>query len=96
MNDLVQGIRPSFINTYLRQGDQSIAGYGPNGIEDLKKQSFFATINWEKLVMRQVSPPFKPTSNRAGDDTFYFDKQFTAKTPRGKKHERRGSRVSGR
>lgn len=57
-------------------------GYGPNGIEDLKKQPFFATINWEKLVMRQVSPPFKPTSNRAGDDTFYFDKQFTAKTPR--------------
>ena len=59
-------------------------GYGPNGIEDLKKQSFFATINWEKLLLRQVSPPFKPTSNRAGDDTFYFDKQFTVKTPRGK------------
>jgi len=49
----------------------------------MKSHVFFATINWEKLVKRQIVPPFKPVASRV-DDAFYFDKQFTSKTPRGK------------
>ena len=60
-----------------------LTGAGPNGVEDMKSHVFFATINWEKLVKRQIVPPFKPVASRV-DDAFYFDKQFTSKTPRGK------------
>jgi p90 ribosomal S6 kinase len=51
-------------------------------VEELMKHQFFATINWEKLLKRQVVPPFKPVASRV-DDAFYFDTQFTSKTPRG-------------
>ena len=57
-------------------------GAGPTGIDELKAHPFFATINWEKLAKRQVAPPFKPVASRV-DDAFYFDTQFTSKTPRG-------------
>jgi len=60
-----------------------LTGAGTNGVEDLKSHVFFATINWEKLVKRQIVPPFKPVASRV-DDAFYFDKQFTSKTPKGK------------
>ncbi|ESO10538.1 hypothetical protein HELRODRAFT_96872, partial [Helobdella robusta] len=67
---------------FKRNPVNRLAGYGPNGIEEIKKQPFFSTINWEKLFMKQVSPPFKPMLNRAGDESFYFDKAFTSKTPK--------------
>lgn len=46
-------------------------------------------INWlchynfslQKLYNRQVNPPFKPACSR--DDAFYFDTEFTSRTPRG-------------
>ncbi|KAI4898354.1 hypothetical protein NFI96_011759 [Prochilodus magdalenae] len=34
-----------------------------------------------KLFRREIPPPFKPASGRP-DDTFYFDPEFTAKTPK--------------
>jgi ribosomal protein S6 kinase alpha-1/2/3/6 len=59
-----------------------IAGVGPNGIADIKAHPFFATINFDKLVKRQLMPPYKPVVSRM-DDTFYFDSEFTSRTPRG-------------
>lgn len=56
---------------------------GINGIEDLKNHEFFLPIDWNKLYKKEVIPPFKPAVSKA-DDTFYFDSEFTAKTPRGK------------
>lgn len=35
----------------------------------------------QKLYKRQVNPPFKPACSR--DDAFYFDTEFTSRTPRG-------------
>ncbi|XP_076030567.1 ribosomal protein S6 kinase II isoform X2 [Oratosquilla oratoria] len=54
---------------------------GPDGIEELKRHSFFASINWEKLYTKEMEPPFKPAVSKA-DDTFYFDTEFTTRTPR--------------
>lgn len=54
---------------------------GGNGIEDLKVHPFFATINWDKLYARELSPPFKPAISRV-DDAFYFDTEYTSKTPK--------------
>lgn len=36
----------------------------------------------QKLYKREVQPPFRPASGKP-DDTFCFDPEFTAKTPKG-------------
>ncbi|KAK3744812.1 hypothetical protein QZH41_008982, partial [Actinostola sp. cb2023] len=51
-----------------------------NGIQDIKTHEFFSNIDWEKLYKREIKPPFKPAAGRA-DDAFYFDPEFTSKTP---------------
>jgi len=53
---------------------------GPNGIEDLKNHAFFASIDWDKLLKKQVQPPFQPTIVQ--DDAFYFDTEYTSRTPK--------------
>uniref|UniRef100_A0A4W5RLV1 non-specific serine/threonine protein kinase n=1 Tax=Hucho hucho TaxID=62062 RepID=A0A4W5RLV1_9TELE len=52
-----------------------------DGVEEIKRHSFFSIIDWNKLFRREIHPPFKPASGRP-DDTVYFDSEFTAKTPR--------------
>ena len=59
-------------------------GSGPQGIDEMKKHLFFSTIDWVKLYKRELQPPFKPAVVQT-DDVFYFDKEFTSKTPKGKK-----------
>uniref|UniRef100_A0A8C2GI58 non-specific serine/threonine protein kinase n=1 Tax=Cyprinus carpio TaxID=7962 RepID=A0A8C2GI58_CYPCA len=49
--------------------------------QSIKRHSFFTKIDWNKLYRKEVAPPFKPVIQRP-DDTFYFDSEFTAKTPR--------------
>jgi p90 ribosomal S6 kinase len=44
---------------------------------------FFSTIDFEKLFTKQLHPPFKPAVVQT-DDAFYFDQEFTSRTPRGK------------
>lgn len=55
---------------------------GPDGIDEIKKHPFFATIDWDKLLRKEIQPPFKPAVSRA-DDAFYFDSEFTSKSPKG-------------
>jgi p90 ribosomal S6 kinase len=71
----------SLLRALFKRNPTNRLGAGPNGVEDLKAHSFFSTINWDKLLKRQVLPPFKPVASRV-DDAFYFDTQFTSKTPR--------------
>uniref|UniRef100_A0A452IZ45 Ribosomal protein S6 kinase n=1 Tax=Gopherus agassizii TaxID=38772 RepID=A0A452IZ45_9SAUR len=54
---------------------------GPDGVEEIKRHLFFSTIDWNKLYRREIHPPFKPATGRP-EDTFYFDPEFTAKTPK--------------
>uniref|UniRef100_T1JMJ2 non-specific serine/threonine protein kinase n=1 Tax=Strigamia maritima TaxID=126957 RepID=T1JMJ2_STRMM len=56
-------------------------GTGPNGIEDVKRHVFFSTIDWDKLLRKEVQPPFKPACSR-DEDAFYFDSEFTSRTPK--------------
>lgn len=39
-------------------------------------------LSLQKLFRREIKPPFKPAVGPA-DDTFYFDKEFTSRTPKG-------------
>ena len=71
---------PWWFNTYIVYS--YISGSSNIGIEELKRHSFFSTIDWELLTKREVNPPFKPAVVQT-DDAFYFDPEFTSKTPKG-------------
>jgi p90 ribosomal S6 kinase len=71
----------SLLRALFKRNPQNRLGAGPNGIEDIKKHEFFATIDWAALLKKQVRPPFIPAVSRA-DDAFYFDSEYTSKSPR--------------
>ncbi|XP_060230313.1 ribosomal protein S6 kinase alpha-6 isoform X2 [Meriones unguiculatus] len=54
---------------------------GSAGVEEVKRHAFFESVDWNKLYKREVQPPFRPASGKP-DDTFCFDPEFTAKTPK--------------
>uniref|UniRef100_H3DIR0 Ribosomal protein S6 kinase n=1 Tax=Tetraodon nigroviridis TaxID=99883 RepID=H3DIR0_TETNG len=56
-------------------------GSGADGAEEIKRHGFFSTIDWNKLFRREMKPPFRPAVARP-DDTFYFDSEFTSRTPK--------------
>lgn len=51
-------------------------------MSEIKQHCFFQTIDWPALSKKNVIPPFKPAVSRA-DDAFYFDSEFTSRTPKG-------------
>ncbi|XP_055913754.1 ribosomal protein S6 kinase 2 beta [Eupeodes corollae] len=70
----------ALLRALFKRNPQNRLGAGPNGIEDIKAHPFFATIDWEGLVKKDVRPPFIPAVSR--DDAFYFDVEYTSKSPR--------------
>jgi serine/threonine protein kinase len=52
-------------------------GSGPNGVNDIKSQPFFASINWDSILEKKIKPPFTPKL-RSETDTRYIDPEFTA------------------
>ncbi|XP_059619454.1 ribosomal protein S6 kinase 2 beta isoform X2 [Phlebotomus argentipes] len=70
----------SLLRVLFKRNPQNRLGAGPGGIDDIKKHEFFATIDWDALVTKQVRPPFIPAVSR--DDAFYFDTEYTSKSPR--------------
>ncbi|KAJ8673508.1 hypothetical protein QAD02_004770 [Eretmocerus hayati] len=54
---------------------------GSKGVDEIKNHIFFETIDWDKLYRKEVKPPFKPAVSKE-DDAFYFDNEFTCKTPK--------------
>ncbi|XP_051538892.1 ribosomal protein S6 kinase alpha-3 isoform X1 [Myxocyprinus asiaticus] len=71
----------SLLRSLFKRNPSNRLGAGPDGVEEIKRHQFYANIDWNKLFRREMYPPFKPASSRP-DDTFYFDPEFTAKTPK--------------
>ena len=46
----------------------------------IRNHPFFATIDWNKLLKKQIVPPFQPTV--VADDAFHFDTEYTSRTPK--------------
>lgn len=55
-------------------------GASENDAEDIKRQAFFRSVNWDDLLARKVQPPFKP-SIRSPEDVSNFDEEFTSEKP---------------
>ena len=49
-----------------------------NGIEEIKAHPWFADIDFNKLVKKQIPVTFKPKLSEDVLDTSNFDKQFTS------------------
>ncbi|CAH4034028.1 ribosomal protein S6 kinase 2 beta [Pieris brassicae] len=71
----------SLLRALFKRNPQNRLGAGPNGIEDITNHEFFASIDWDGLLKKEVIPPFRPAVSRA-DDAYYFDSEFTCRTPR--------------
>ncbi|XP_007890255.1 ribosomal protein S6 kinase alpha-6 isoform X3 [Callorhinchus milii] len=71
----------SLLRMLFKRNPTNRLGAGPDGVEEIKRHPFFSTIDWNKLVRKEIQPPFKPASGKP-EDTFCFDPEFTAKTPK--------------
>uniref|UniRef100_A0AAR2K866 non-specific serine/threonine protein kinase n=1 Tax=Pygocentrus nattereri TaxID=42514 RepID=A0AAR2K866_PYGNA len=71
----------SLLRMLFKRNPANRLGAGPDGVEEIKRHAFFSTIDWNKLYRRELQPPFKPAAGKP-DDTFCFDPEFTAKTPK--------------
>lgn len=56
-------------------------GCGKEGPDELKRHPFFKNINWEKLLAKEIEPPYVPEvmSDR---DTSNVDEEFLQEAPR--------------
>ncbi|KAI7900986.1 kinase-like domain-containing protein [Cokeromyces recurvatus] len=53
---------------------------GNRGTDEIRNHSFFRSIDWVKLMRKEIQPPFKPTVKSAYDTT-NFDEEFTSEQP---------------
>jgi len=53
---------------------------GANGGKEVKEHVWFSDIDWDKLVRKEIDPPFKPKVKSA-DDTSQIDPTFTRERP---------------
>ena len=53
---------------------------GAKGADEIKKHVFFKGIDWDKLVKKEIKPPFQPTL-KSELDVSHFDDEFTDQVP---------------
>ncbi|XP_061480344.1 ribosomal protein S6 kinase alpha-2 isoform X2 [Rhineura floridana] len=70
----------SLLRALFKRNPSNRLGAGLDGVEEIKRHPFFATIDWNKLYREEIKPPFKPAVGRP-EDTFHFDPEFTSRTP---------------
>lgn len=77
----------SMLTQLLEKNPTKRLGSSSKDFDDIKTHEFFKTIDWTKLINKQIEVPYKPLI--VGDaDTSYFEKEFTCEniqlTPSGK------------
>uniref|UniRef100_A0A8C7FBZ3 protein kinase C n=1 Tax=Oncorhynchus kisutch TaxID=8019 RepID=A0A8C7FBZ3_ONCKI len=64
----------------LRRNPERRLGSGEKDADDVKKQPFFRSVDWEALLQRRLPPPFVPNI-KGREDVSNFDEEFTTETP---------------
>lgn len=49
-----------FISKLLEWDPNKWLGSGPKGCDNIKKHSFFADLDWDKLYKRELKAPYVP------------------------------------
>lgn len=47
-------------------------------MDDIKREPFFAGLDWDKVMKRGYKPAFKPAVKEGSADTSNFDETFTS------------------
>ncbi|EYC24672.1 hypothetical protein Y032_0013g2044 [Ancylostoma ceylanicum] len=71
----------SLLRALFKRNAVNRLGAGPDGIDEIKRHPFFASIDFNRLLNKEISPPFKPAVTTI-DSTLYFDPEFTKRTPK--------------
>lgn len=64
----------------MRKNAEKRLGSSESDAEDVKKQGFFKTLNWDDLLNKRIKPPFLPTIRHV-EDVSNFDNEFTSEKP---------------
>jgi len=73
---LTEECRELIIGLLNRNPDDRL-GSGSGDVEQIKAHPFFKDMDWDKMMKKEIDPPFKPKVKNAEEDTSLFDKQFT-------------------
>ncbi|KAF7494294.1 Serine/threonine-protein kinase N [Sarcoptes scabiei] len=70
----------SIMRRLMRKSPEKRLGSTQRDAEDVKRQPFFRTMNFENLLSKKIRPPFVPKINNI-EDVANFDEEFTSETP---------------
>lgn len=71
----------SLLRVLFKRNPVNRLGSGEDGVREIQRHEFFASIDWGALYRKEIQPPFKPAVTRQ-EDTYYFDSEYTSRTPR--------------
>ncbi|XP_063703591.1 RAC serine/threonine-protein kinase-like [Culicoides brevitarsis] len=69
----------SLLGGLLVKKPEERLGGGPDDYREIQSHAFFASINWHDLVLKKITPPFRPQVT-SDTDTRYFDTEFTGES----------------
>merc|ERR1712187_879745 len=58
----------SLLKALLSRDPLQRPGAGPNGFDELKEHPFFEEFPWERLLSRQLKPPYLPKGETYAED----------------------------
>ncbi|XP_024589385.1 RAC-alpha serine/threonine-protein kinase [Neophocaena asiaeorientalis asiaeorientalis] len=67
----------SLLSGLLKKDPKQRLGGGSEDAKEIMQHRFFASIAWQDVYEKKLSPPFKPQVT-SETDTRYFDEEFTA------------------
>ena len=70
----------SILQGFFNHDPEKRLGSGKDGINEIKKHSFFKNIDWDAILNKKIKPPFIPRIS-SDSDTKYIDSEFTNLTP---------------
>ena len=76
MPDYFSECEKDIISKLLNSNPKLRLGFGENGIQNIKKHSYFNDVNWDDYRNKKINPPFVPVIKNKFDLT-NFDRQFT-------------------
>jgi len=72
----------SFLSQLLDRNPKHRLGGSESDADDVKRHPFFDTIDWNKMLKKELKAPFKPQILHGKLDTSNFDDEFKQETPR--------------
>ncbi|EER01160.1 RAC-beta serine/threonine-protein kinase-A, putative [Perkinsus marinus ATCC 50983] len=71
----ISPIAKNLLEQLLCRDPNKRLGSGPADAQDIKSHPFFQGVDWNAMLSRQVTPPFKPSVSTQ-TDVKYFDREF--------------------